>query len=60
MKLIRFGKPGFEVPGILRDDQSQIDVSAFIKDYDEEFFASGGLERLQTWLPGNQENCPAV
>ena len=46
MKLIRFGEPGRERPGLIVDGGRRIDVSGFGADYDEEFFGSGGLERL--------------
>ena len=39
MKLIRFGKPGNEKPGIQLDKGQKIDVSAFGLDYDEVFLA---------------------
>lgn len=45
MKLIRFGEKGKEKPGIRINDELY-DVSAFVKDYDENFFASGGLQQL--------------
>jgi 2,4-diketo-3-deoxy-L-fuconate hydrolase len=45
MKLIRFGDPGKEKPGICIDG-NYYDVSGFIKDYDEVFFANGGLPHL--------------
>lgn len=60
MKLIRFGQPGHENPGLLLDDGSRIDVSDFGEDYDEEFFASEGLERLAEWLEEHRSACPAV
>jgi 2,4-didehydro-3-deoxy-L-rhamnonate hydrolase len=50
MKLIRFGKPGKEKPGVLIDDATAVDVSAHFRDYDEEFFAQGGLIELQKWM----------
>jgi len=34
MKLIRFGSPDHEKPGVLLDDGRRIDVSAFGADYD--------------------------
>lgn len=40
MKLIRFGEPGAEKPGVLLNDQTRLDVSTFVSDYDEEFFGS--------------------
>ena len=54
MKLIRFGEPGQEKPGIELADGARIDVSTFIEDYDEKFFATGGLERLEKWLENNK------
>ena len=45
MKLIRFGKEGQEKPGV-HIDGTNYDVSAFIKDYDESFFAQQGLDKL--------------
>jgi 2-keto-4-pentenoate hydratase/2-oxohepta-3-ene-1,7-dioic acid hydratase in catechol pathway len=60
MKLIRFGAPGLEVPGIALQEDHRIDVSFFGEDYDEKFFASNGLERLAQWLVANQKNCPVI
>ncbi len=48
MKLIRFGDPGREKPGVNIDDK-HYDVSGFIHDYDEKFFANGGLPHL-AWM----------
>ena len=52
MKLIRFGEPGRERPGLVLPDGRRIDASGFGggADYDEAFFASGGLELLARWL----------
>lgn len=50
MRLIRFGKPGAEKPGVLLDDQTRVDVSTFVSDYDEQFFGSDGLARLREKL----------
>jgi len=50
MKLIRHGAPGAEKPGLMVDEGIRVDASAFGEDYDEPFFATDGLERLQTWL----------
>src|SRR6266567_5551553 len=58
MKLIRFGEPGRERPGLIVDGGRRIDVSGFGADYDEAFFGSGGLERLARWLA--KENPPTV
>jgi 2-keto-4-pentenoate hydratase/2-oxohepta-3-ene-1,7-dioic acid hydratase in catechol pathway len=46
MKLIRFGQPGREKPGILIDGQRK-DLSAFYRDWDREFFNGDGLSNLK-------------
>jgi 2-keto-4-pentenoate hydratase/2-oxohepta-3-ene-1,7-dioic acid hydratase in catechol pathway len=46
MKLIRFGEAGKERPGIINNEK-WYDLSGFVKDYDEEFFTNGGIEKLQ-------------
>ncbi len=60
MKLIRFGEAGHEKPGIQISDTKRIDVSLFGEDYNEEFFATNGLNRLQDWLKDHQSECPEV
>jgi 2-keto-4-pentenoate hydratase/2-oxohepta-3-ene-1,7-dioic acid hydratase in catechol pathway len=50
MKLLRFGPPENEKPGVLTADGRRLDVSTAFSDFDEKFFASGGLERLAAWL----------
>ena len=42
MKLIRFGEPGKEKPGVIINEK-RYDVSKEVKEYDEEFFGSGGI-----------------
>ena len=37
MKLIRFGPPGKENPGILWEDGTRLDVYGFVSDDDEHF-----------------------
>jgi len=49
MKLIRFGEPGHEKPGIIIND-ILYDVSAFREDYNESFFEQDGLTRLTAFL----------
>jgi 2,4-diketo-3-deoxy-L-fuconate hydrolase len=49
VKLIRFGAPGQERPGLQLEDGARVDASAFGEDYDERFFAGGGLGRLRSW-----------
>ncbi|HYO93525.1 MAG TPA: fumarylacetoacetate hydrolase family protein [Polyangiaceae bacterium] len=60
MKLIRFGSPGAEKPGVLVDGQGRLDVSAFGEDYDEAFFGSDGPARLLDWLQREAGSCPRV
>lgn len=64
MKLIRFGDEGREEPGILLADGRRIDASGEFNDYDEGFFAMGGLESLAEWVeqgcPGGTEVDPLV
>jgi 2-keto-4-pentenoate hydratase/2-oxohepta-3-ene-1,7-dioic acid hydratase in catechol pathway len=60
MKLIRFGTIGREQPGLQLADGRRIDVSDFGEDYNERFFATDGLLRLQAWLDGHQETCPEI
>ncbi|MCM4167471.1 Ureidoglycolate lyase [Arenibacter antarcticus] len=60
MKLIRFGEVGKEKPGVQLENGARIDVSAFGRDYNEDFFGTDGLEQLKKWLAENESNCPKV
>lgn len=60
MKLIRFGDPGGERPGVLLNNGTRIDVSGLGSDYNEEFFSVGGLGRLRDWLARNSVSAPRV
>ena len=60
MRLIRFGDPGQEKPGVLGPDDLRRDVSGFGEDWDEEFFASEGLARLGSWIAEHGMYCPVV
>lgn len=57
MRLLRFGEKGCEEPGVLLADGRMIDASAEFNDYDEGFFAMGGLESLAVWVA---EGCPGA
>jgi 2,4-diketo-3-deoxy-L-fuconate hydrolase len=46
MKLIRFGNPGEEKPGVLDKDGRRKDLSSVFKDWDNDFFSSNGLAKL--------------
>jgi 2,4-didehydro-3-deoxy-L-rhamnonate hydrolase len=52
MKIFRFGEPGKEKPGVFLSDGSGVDVSSFCSDYNEAFFAGGGLDALSRCLKG--------
>lgn len=56
MKLIRFGERGREKPGVLLDDGRRLDLSSVVRDFDEQFFESGGV----TLLEGKFESVPEV
>jgi 2,4-didehydro-3-deoxy-L-rhamnonate hydrolase len=60
MKLIRFGDPGKERPGVVLNDGLRIDVSAFGSDYDEAFFGNQGVLELRRWLDSNVSHLPQV
>ena len=60
MKLFRFGEVGREKPGAVLVESKRLNVSAFGHDYDEEFFATDGINRLQAWLTEHADECPVV
>lgn len=55
MKLIRFGKPGKERPGVVIEN-SYYDAATFGEDYNEHFFETNGLVRLQQYISYNKKN----
>lgn len=57
MKLIRFGETGKEKPGVVIKDTCY-DVSAWVQDYDEEFFEDGGPTKLEKVISSNK--LPAI
>jgi len=59
MKLIRFGELGKEKPGIVINDQ-MYDMSSLTEDYNEDFFASGGLKKVEALLKKDTENLPQI
>lgn len=54
MKLIRYRKEGIEKPGLILNDERKVDISSFGYDYDEIFFKTDGLKRLEKWVENNQ------
>lgn len=60
MKLIRFGPPGEERPGVLLSDGQILDVRAMafdISDYNAHFFETFGLERLRNLARESGRRC---
>ena len=60
MKLIRYGEPGHEQPGVQLPDGTRIDASAVTQDYDEAFFGGGGLQTLRDWLVRDAGRGPRI
>ncbi len=52
MKLFRFGNPGEEKPGVFFNDK-HYSVADTFPDYNESFFATGGLKILTAWFKDN-------
>lgn len=59
MKLIRFGKEKNEKPGILNLQNERLDLSDFFADWNSDFFASNGLEKLRDII-SKGHNLPKV
>ena len=59
MKLIRFGALNKEKPGVCVDGINY-DVSAFVKDYDEAFFAENGLAGLAVIIKEQVATLPKI
>src|ERR1700728_4532276 len=60
MRLIRFGELGKESPGVLMEDNTRVDVSTFVRDYDEAFFTNEGISRLKRWLKEKGNSAPRI
>ncbi|HYI50780.1 MAG TPA: fumarylacetoacetate hydrolase family protein [Microbacterium sp.] len=46
MRLVRLGPAGAEVPGVLIDDDTFVDLSDVVEDFSEAFFGSGAIATL--------------
>ncbi len=57
--MIRFGEVNKEKTGIVLNDE-YYDTSSFGEDYNEQFFESNGLNRLEKFIELNKENFPNV
>ena len=60
MKLIRYGILGKEKPGVQLQDGTRIDILGFGEDFDENFFGTEGIKRLQKWLDSNESYCKKI
>lgn len=59
MKLIRFGEINKEKTGVIINDE-YFDTSSFGEDYNEHFFETDGLNRLQNFLEENKNSLPKL
>ena len=59
MKLIRFGEAGKEKAGVILNE-TMLDASSFGEDYNETFFETNGLKRLEEFLKRNQNILPGI
>ena len=59
MKLIRFGDVNKEKTGLIINEK-YYDTSSFGEDYNEQFFETGGLARLQQFVEANENNLPEI
>ncbi len=59
MKLLRFGEPGDETPGILLNGKI-VDLTRFEEDFGEKFFETNGIARLRKWLEQNLKYLPTI
>lgn len=59
MKLIRYGNLGQEKIGV-QIDAKNYDLSSFGEDYNEQFFANNGIERLETFVEQNRNTLTEI
>ena len=52
MRLLRVGPVGQERPCVLREDDTVVDVSQLVDDFDGAFLAGGGIDRLRGQVEG--------
>ena len=60
MKLLRFGPFRQEKPGVALADGTRRDCSSLVRDYDAEFFRSGGLAQLAALVGERGATLPLV
>lgn len=59
MKLIRYGRPGNIKTGVIISGK-RYSTATFGEEYNENFFESDGIARLQKFVEDNKENLPLV
>ncbi|HEY2434413.1 MAG TPA: fumarylacetoacetate hydrolase family protein [Vicinamibacterales bacterium] len=60
MKLARYGAPGQEKPAVLLDDHTRLDVSGYVRDFDEAFFGGDGLRGVADWVRQKGAAAPKI
>jgi 2-keto-4-pentenoate hydratase/2-oxohepta-3-ene-1,7-dioic acid hydratase in catechol pathway len=60
MKLTRFYQQGRIIPGVFQDENTVLDLNTFGEDWNEVFFASDGIFRLEQWIRNNTETLPKL
>jgi 2,4-didehydro-3-deoxy-L-rhamnonate hydrolase len=60
IKLFRYGSFENEKPAVEYPDGTRLDVSSFGEDFNEKFFSTDGIKRLQDWLTKENAKCPKV
>jgi 2-keto-4-pentenoate hydratase/2-oxohepta-3-ene-1,7-dioic acid hydratase in catechol pathway len=60
MKLIRVERNGQEKPAVLTEDNIRLDVSAYFNDFDGDFFANNGLEKLAKIVSEKSADLPEL
>lgn len=59
MKLVRYGQPGKETPGIILKEKI-VDIESFGEDFGEKFFETDGINRLRKWVERNLKTLPVI
>ncbi|MDB5009626.1 MAG: hydrolase family protein [Mucilaginibacter sp.] len=54
MKLIRYGEPGKEKPGVILNEKKYA-LTGFTEDYNEAFFETDGLKRLSNYVASHKD-----
>ena len=60
MKLIRFGEPGREAPGVILENGVRIDVSHLVSGFESEILNPSRLAGLRSMVAREAANCPIV